>query len=252
VSPWVKRLLIANGLMFLMTVNNPNSFGFFGFRPVWIVAQPWSLFTYMFVHADTMHLLFNMLFLYFFGSRLEDRLGSKGFIKLYMYSGLGGAFLSFLTPTALIIGASGAVLGVMTAFVVLWPHEKILLFFVLPVPVRWLVAFQGLTAIWGSLGVIQNNTAHFAHLGGIAVGFLFMRFHMRNSAGEKFKKQAAGGPGGAGKVPNARVKQWMDISREGLHEINREELDRVLDKISALGAEALTVDERAFLERFST
>ena len=53
-------------------------------------------------------------------------------------------------------------------------------------------------------------------------------------------------------MPSGRVKQWMDISREGLHEINREELDRVLDKISAMGAEALTVDERAFLERFST
>jgi membrane associated rhomboid family serine protease len=236
----------------MMTVNNPNSFAFFGFRPVWVIAQPWSLFTYMFIHADTMHLLFNMMFLYFFGSKLEDRLGSKSFIKLYLFSGLGGAVLSFFTPTALVVGASGAVLGVMTAYAMFWPQDKILLFFVLPVPVRWLVVFQGLTAIWGGLGVIQNSTAHFAHLGGMAVGFLFMRYHSRNSPAEQFKRQSAGQAAGGGRVPGDRVKQWMDISREGLHEINREELDRVLDKISAMGAEALTMDERAFLERFST
>lgn len=250
-TPWVKRLLVTNGLVFLMTVGNDLAVMLFGFQPASIIIKPWSLLTYMFVHADMMHLLFNMLFLYFFGSRLEDRLGGKSFIKLYILSGLGGALLSFFTPYALVIGASGAVLGVMTAFVMLWPQEKILLFFVLPVPVRWLVVFQGLTAIWGGLGVIHNNTAHFAHLGGIAVGFLFMKYHLRNSAGEKFKRQALGASG-SGKIPGAMLKRWKEISREGLHEINREELDRVLDKISAMGAEALTVDERAFLERFST
>lgn len=251
-TPWVKRLLITNALAFLVTVNNPIAARVFGFYPAAVFIQPWSLVTYMFLHADTWHLLFNMLFLYFFGSRLEDRLGGASFLKLYLYSGLGGALLSFFSPGVLIIGASGAVLGVMTAFVMLWPHERILLFFVIPMPVRWLVIFQGLTAIWGGLGVIQNNTAHFAHLGGMVVGFLFMRLRSRNSQAEKFKRAAAGGQAATGPVSNANVNKWKNISRDGLHEINREELDRVLDKITRMGVEALTVDERAFLERFST
>ena len=113
-TPWVRRLLIANIVMFFITQVMPDLVRQLMFVPILIAYRPWTLFTYMFLHAGLMHLLFNMIGLYFFGPRLEQRLGGRQFLLLYVLSGITGALLSIpLTPRVAIVGASGAVFGVL-------------------------------------------------------------------------------------------------------------------------------------------
>ena len=117
----VRILLFANiGLFFLQ-----NTVGWVTsaliFVPQLIVVRPWTIITYMFLHAGMMHLLFNMLGLYFFGPRLEERLGSRSFLILYVLSGVSGALLSLIMgPSAAVLGASAAVFGVMLGFAWFW------------------------------------------------------------------------------------------------------------------------------------
>ncbi|MCH8981052.1 rhomboid family intramembrane serine protease, partial [candidate division KSB1 bacterium] len=117
----VKYLLIINIAVFVLQKISPQDFlvQWFGLSPQLAIFKfhIWQFFTYMFLHAGFMHLLFNMLGLFFFGPRLEVRLGSRSFLTLYFLSGLGGALLSVLfAPNAAIVGASGAVFGVFLGF----------------------------------------------------------------------------------------------------------------------------------------
>src|SRR5262245_53573073 len=122
-TPWVSRLIIANACMFILQYAlGPVFTDSLKFVPAFILLRPWTIITYMFLHGGPIHILFNMLMLYFFGSRVEHRLGSSRFLMLYLWSGIAGALLSLLFyPLSPIIGASGATYGVMLAFAYFWP-----------------------------------------------------------------------------------------------------------------------------------
>ena len=152
-TPWVGRLIIANAvvLLLLMTVfTSPALQESLRFAPGEALRRPWTFLTYMFVHAGLLHLLGNMLMLYIFGSAVEHRLGGRAFILYYLYCGIGAAVLSLalagLMPTAPIVGASGAVLGVGVAFALLWPDAELLVF-PLPMPVRARTFIMGLVGL---------------------------------------------------------------------------------------------------------
>jgi hypothetical protein len=125
----------------------------------------------MFVHGGFGHILFNMLSLFFFGRRVESRLGPRRFGILYFVSGIMGALVSvFFAPYAAIIGASGAVFGVMLAFAKFWPRDQILIWGILPVEARVMViAMTVMAVVFGFTGA-QSGVAHFAHLGGFVGG----------------------------------------------------------------------------------
>lgn len=253
-TPWVSRLLLTNVVVFLLTTSNPLLGRALGFAPAAVLHQPWLIYTvitYMFVHAGLWHIFFNMLGLFFFGPRLEMRLGGTGFLRLYFWSGFGGALLSVGQPNIMIIGASGAVFGVLLAYAMFWPTDQIYIWGVLPVQARWLVVFLTVMSLWQGLDGVQDNVAHFAHLGGFGAAFLYIKWRQRNSPAEKFKRQAYGMQPTPTPERPAMAEAWRNIKREGMHELNLEELDRILEKIASLGVEALTLDERAFLDRFS-
>ena len=107
-TPMVKRLLIANVVVFAVTLVVPRAFmhDWFAFQPQRIIYRPWGPFTYMFLHGDLMHLVGNMLFLFFFGPPIEGRWGEKEFLKFYVICGLGGVALSVLFMPSSIIGRS--------------------------------------------------------------------------------------------------------------------------------------------------
>ncbi|MBT8398673.1 MAG: rhomboid family intramembrane serine protease, partial [Gemmatimonadetes bacterium] len=139
-TPWVRRLLIANVVVFLLTSTGTVPGGLLALYPAAFLLQPWGVFTYMFVHANFMHILFNMIGLFFFGPRLELQLGGRSFLNLYLLSGLGGAAFSFLFARNYpVVGASGAVFGVLLGFAYFWPRERIYIWGILPVEARWLV-----------------------------------------------------------------------------------------------------------------
>ena len=246
-TPWVTRLIIANVAMFLISAAAPNVTSAFTLVPAFVLSRPWTLITYMFLHGGLMHILFNMLGLFFFGPRLEDRLGSKDFLWLYFISGLMGAVLSFVfTPYAAIIGASGAVFGVFLGFAYFWPQEKIYVWGIVPIEARWLVVIMTALALFGGFGGSMGGVAHFAHLGGFAGGFLYLKWLGGKSRVAQFQAKA-----GAIVSRDSDLKRWEKIRREDLHEVNRGELDRIRDKIKATGVTSLTLDDRMFLDRFS-
>ncbi len=250
-TPWVTRLLVANVAMFaLQGFLAPALLELLVFIPRLVIVRPWSIVTYMFLHGGLTHLLFNMLGLFFFGSRVEARLGERRFITLYLLSGITGALASLaFTPGAAVIGASAGVFGVMLAFAMFWPREKIYIWGILPVEARVLVLVTTALALYAGFGGRGGGVAHFAHLGGYLGAWIYLWWLGRNSAQRRFKARVNA-------VEPAAVKKAVGLSREslnlqGVHQLTRDEVDRILDKISAQGMQSLSVEELRFLSNFA-
>ena len=140
----------------------------------------WQLITYGFLHGDMAHLFFNMFALWMFGVPLEQRWGSQRF-SLYYFVCLVGAGLVQLAVAYLsgevypTVGASGAVFGLLLAFGMIYPNQKIMLLFIpVPIPAKWFVIGYGVIELLMGVGGIMPGVAHFAHLGGMAFGFALL------------------------------------------------------------------------------
>jgi membrane associated rhomboid family serine protease len=247
---WVGLIIIANIAAFVWRLQFPEQAAALTLVPVLILQQPWTVLTSMFLHADFGHILFNMLSLYFFGPRVEDRLGGRRFLVLYFASGLAGALVSVVaTPRAHLLGASAAIFGVLLAFARFWPRAQVLIWGIVPVEARTLIVIMTALSLLGGVGVARGNIAHFAHLGGFLGGWVVLRLYgIRGSAAgvRPIQTSRASPP-----PPPAAAERWKRISLDRLHPVNREEAERVLAKLEAVGAASLTVEERAFLDRIS-
>ena len=261
-TPWVRRLLVANLLVYLLQVTvfvDPRFVASFGFDPLGALARPWSLVTYMFLHAGVLHLAFNMLALFVFGPPVEERMGAGSFITYYLVCGLGGAALSIalaqIVRVDAMVGASGAIYGVMLAFAWAWPDQGIFIFpFPEPIPAKWLVTFAvGISLVLALLSP-NDGIAHLAHLGGIAAGFVYLKSaDWRLSQAERRLRRGA--EPGVLVHPAARIARGSDPvvpkPRRPAPDRTHAEVDRVLDKISASGMASLTPAERKFLTEMS-
>lgn len=247
-TPWVTRLLVANIGVFLAQV----SFGWLtaamAFVPRLALVRPWTIVTYMFVHGGITHLLFNMLGLYFFGSRVEERLGSRRFFILYLVSGITGALLSVVfSPNAAIIGASAGVFGVMLAFAMFWPRDQILIWGIIPVEARVLVMITTAMALWFGFSGGGGGVAHFAHLGGYAGAYAYLWWLERTRGDRAFRRKVTSAP----RAVEKRISgNWRNVKLDGVHDLTKEEVNRILDKISAQGIGSLTEQEKLFLSNF--
>jgi membrane associated rhomboid family serine protease len=264
---WVRRLLVANLLVFLIQKTllvDPRFLQAFGFVPLHALERPWTFVTYMFLHAGVLHLAFNMLMLFMFGPSVEERMGGRVFLFYYLLCGIGGAAFSFLLmqwmPVTLILGASGAILAVAVAFAWYWPAHPVFVFpLPEPVPAKWLVTFLvGLDLVLALVGA-SDGIAHLAHLGGVATGLLYLKGqdwrlsraerHMRGAAEPNVlvtptPRGSGGGRSRGGTAPRSKPRFEGDTRANA-------EIDRVLDKISATGVESLTPAERKFLAEIS-
>ena len=248
-TPWVSRIVFLNVAIYLAQQFVP---GFdqlcssFELIPYFIPMQPWTLVTYMFLHAGFGHLFFNMLSFYIFGPRLEAHLGGRSFVILYLLSGIAGGLLSLpFSPLARIVGASGAIMGVMYGFARYWPKERIMVWFTV-LEARWAVLlFIGLD-VFAGFGGGGGNIAHFAHLGGAAGGFAYLQLSDMFSRRKKFEAKII-----APRASRSDLSRWSRIPRDALHEVNREELDRIMKKIDDQGIGSVTPQERTFLDTFS-
>ena len=191
-TPAVKWLVIANVVAFLVSRLVPVVALDGGLIPRQVVHQfaVWQLVTYMFLHAGVSHILFNLLSLWMFGVELERTWGSRFFTRYYFICGIGAGVSQIIAgllpfgPLSVLydsqtIGASGAIYGVLLAYALLFPNRPILIYFIFPVPARILVAIMGgislLSAMEGGGGV-----AHVAHLGGLVVGYVYLKGGTRN------------------------------------------------------------------------
>ena len=253
-TTWVRRLLVANLLVFLVQNTlfvDSNFIKAFAFTPLAAWDQPWTFVTYMFLHAGILHLAFNMLVLFVFGSSVEERMGGRAFFLFYILCGIGGAAASFLLMQAMamtqILGASGAVLGVAVAFAWYWPDHPVFIFPLPdPIPAKWLVVFLvGVDLVLAVMGA-SDGTAHLAHLGGVAAALLYLKgqdWHATRGErrGRQFSEssvlvsQPPRVSRGSGMPPSTRAKSRGGASTDARANA---EIDRVLDKIIASGVEA--------------
>jgi membrane associated rhomboid family serine protease len=269
---WVRRLLVANLLVFLIQKTllvDPSFLTAFGFEPLYAWVRPWTFVTYMFLHVNMPHLVFNMLALFMFGPSVEDKMGGRMFLLFYLLCGLGGAALSFLlmqwVPVGLILGASGAILGVTVAFAWYWPDHQVFVFPLPdPIPAKWLVTFLvafDLVLAWaGALtrSGVSDGVAHLAHLGGVATALLYLKgeqwraTHREGRQGQMSESSVlVSQPPRANRHSGIPPSAQRTKARGDSDPRANAEIDRVLDKIIASGVESLTPAERKFLTEIS-
>ncbi|MFW6039608.1 MAG: rhomboid family intramembrane serine protease [Gemmatimonadota bacterium] len=256
-TPWVKRLLAANFAVWLVmalgVLPARLAHDLFGFSVGTVLTRPWSPVTYMFVHGGFMHVLFNMVGVFFFGPPLEREMGGTAFIRYYLICGVGAALTALLLVgligTPLVVGASGAVFGVMLAFAWKWPDAPIYIWGLLPVKAKWMVGMLGLMALWATMQAGRGGgVAHWAHLGGLVTGVVYLKYGAGLAArfrGARRRRRRRSGPGPVARDIGSGRRRGRP-ARDDLDEV-----DRILDKIREQGIDALSADEQAFLDEMS-
>ncbi|MCL7967358.1 MAG: rhomboid family intramembrane serine protease [marine benthic group bacterium] len=266
-TPWVKRLLAINfaiwALMAIGLVPWSAARDLLAFSADRVLVRPWTFVTYMFVHAGFGHLFFNMLALFFFGPPLERTWGSRDFIRYYLVCGVGGSVAALLlvnlVGVAPMVGASAAIFGILLAFALTWPDAPIYLWFLLPIKAKYFVGFLALMTLYSTIssGRAAGGTAHWAHLGGLVAGWLWLRFGNRigTSAGRAIGKarRARSGLKSVGKETKAgdAKRNQKRRSRSGASNDALDEVNRILDKIGERGMDSLTPAELDFLNEMS-
>lgn len=233
----------------------------FAFYPEWQTAlfQPWRAVTYMFLHGGAFHLIFNMLWLWWMGRAVEQSLGPRTFSVIFLGAGIGGALLDILFAQILginyVIGASGAVYGIMVAFAMMFPKMPIMLILLPPIQARYVVA--GLIALDVLLLGSSDGTARIVHLGGAGIGYLLVKYQRQGQdlsswvlpveqlwyqiKGMFTKKKS--------KPRNENMYSVSDV--EIIDETDQSELDEILEKISQKGYDGLTDAEKQKLFELS-
>jgi membrane associated rhomboid family serine protease len=274
--PVIKALLIANVAVFLFQFfigplrvgGVPLTYILFtwgALSPIGSNFYPWQLFTYMFLHDGVIHLFFNMFALWMFGMEIEHTWGSKKFLSFYLLCGIGAGLSNlfigplFATPGPT-VGASGAVYGILLAFALLFPNRPVFLFpLFYPIKAKYLVGLYILLEIFSGVSGTRDGVAHFAHLGGAAVGYVFLLFDRRkfpfegvfsrvkttwstlNSRREPFESVPRR------ETTDAKFTELDEERTKGEGEIAQERIDAILDKISVSGYQSLTEEEKRIL-----
>ena len=184
VTRTVKALIAANIAVFLLqTLSHLLGSHFidlyFGLVPVRVTREGmlWQFVTYMFLHGSIFHIFFNMLTLFMFGNDLERYWGTHRFLIYYLTTGIGAGVCSWLVAMnswAIVIGASGAIYGLLLAYGLTYPNRIVYLNFLLPLKVKWLVLIMGAMAFLSSISGSEPGVASIAHLSGMVVGYLFL------------------------------------------------------------------------------
>jgi membrane associated rhomboid family serine protease len=181
------KLIIINVVVFFLTSASRDILIYGSLIPALIIRDHyyWQFFTYMFFHSNITHLLFNMLGLFFFGSQVEKRIGSREFLLFYLLIGtLAGVFSYFVyiwsgNYVVILLGASGAVYGVLLAFAVFFPFARIFVFGVLPVQAPVLVVVYTIIEIFSQMTGASSGVAHLTHLAGFAFAYLYILIRMQ-------------------------------------------------------------------------
>jgi len=225
------------------------------------ITRPWTLFTYSFAHSipDIFHILFNMLALYWFGKLFVEYLGSDKLIALYVLGGLAGGLLYLLMFNTIpyfvnasgftgMVGASAAVYAIMVATATLLPDYTFFLLFLGPVRIKYIVLFYIVVSFLGSVG--PNAGGNIAHLGGALIGFVYMK---QLQAGVNWGGwitvtldwfRDLFGPKQHVKVTYRKETKASSTVGKSKSQISQDEIDAILDKISAGGYESLSKEEK--------
>ena len=230
--------------------------------------KPWTLITYCFTHEGFLHIIFNMLNLYWFGQLIREYLGNKKLVSLYFLGGLAGGILYLLfynllpyfenrAEIAVMIGASASVLAIITAAATLLPDYTFNLILLGPVRIKYIAAFLIVLSISGAVG--DNAGGNIAHIGGAIIGFIFIKQLQRgvdmgrpiHAIGDFFANLFSGRPKMKATFNSSAPGPKTNTKVNGNSRPDQSEIDVILDKISASGYESLTKEEKQKLFRAS-
>jgi membrane associated rhomboid family serine protease len=202
IPPGIKALLFINSLIFVLTQFTPSGIvHWLGLVPAAVVKGAiWQVFTYQFFHAGIGHILFNMLTLWMFGTAVETTWGMRRFLRYYLVCGTGAGvcvvLAAYLVSSPLermvtTIGASGAIFGVLLAFGVMFPNAPVWMFFLFRVPAKIAVIIFGAIELFGFTEG-GGPVSHVAHLGGLLVGFLYLRYSGLSASPYGYRSRSSG------------------------------------------------------------
>ncbi len=255
--PAIKNLLYANIVLFILTEFTPLSgmlYNQFSLSYYGVVEQfkIWQLVTYMFLHGGFWHIFLNMFVLWMFGTELEYEWGTNEFLKYYFITGIGGGVLNILIAGESTVGASAAVYGVMIAYALLHPNRLVYVYFLFPVKVKYVMGFLAAVTFFSTIGPSTSNIAHAAHLGGMLVGFIYLKFWKIHYAVKGFFQQSLKKGGSAsGKNMHYHPGGGAGGSEDEKIEYYRRKIDELLDKINRVGYMNLSDDEKKLLDEGS-
>jgi len=215
----------------------------FGLSPSTIWPMIWQPVTYMFIHGDILHVLINMFVLWMFGSEMESVWGRTEFLRYYFLTGIGSGLIwivfNLTQPFSVLIGASGAIYGILLAYGMMFPNRTVYLYFLVPIKVKWFVIFLGVIAFISSFNN-YSNISHVTHLSGMVIGFIYLRYYrrwkdMKFSIHKQFEEF---------RISRTTRKKQQQMKRQ-------QKVDSLLDKINERGYENLTKEEKDILYKAS-
>lgn len=240
----IKILVSINFLIFILqTISGQQLilYQLFGIVPrdTWSRFMVWQPFTYLFFHGGVWHVLINMFVLWMFGSELERYWGKQTFFKYYFLTGVGAGIVTILfniNSAVPVVGASGAIYGILLAYALMFPNRYVYIYFLLPIRVKYFVIFIGIMAFVSSFNPGYSNISHLTHLSGMAIGYLYLRSNLRWDLIRKF----------AARQKDDVKRRYKSKKHKKVEEL-RLEVDQILDKINEVGYDGLTKPEKSFL-----
>ena len=203
----------------------------------------WQPITYLFFHGGIWHVLINMFVLWMFGSELEKFWGKKEFLRFFFITGIGSGLITILfslSSTNPVVGASGAIYGVLLAYGLLFPNRLVYLYFLIPIKVKYLVILIGAIAFFSSLNPGNSNISHLTHLSGMVIGFIYLRSSINWNTINHFVIHR-----------KDEIKRHYEEKKNEQREALKLQVDAILDKINDVGYDNLSESEREFLFKAS-
>jgi membrane associated rhomboid family serine protease len=245
ISPGIKWLVIAcAGTYVLQLLIGTGMILFFGLVPQFLFRRfmVWQLATYLFLHGGIFHLLFNMFVLWMFGTEIERYWGTRNFLYYYFFTGIVAGFVTALVSYSVnmpIIGASGAIFGVLAAFGLLFPERIILIFFLFPMRAKHAVLLFAGIELLVLLSAGVHGLGSLAHLSGMAAGYLYLKHGdvLKNIWQAQRERQH--------RKSFAKTREREYRKKQFIQDI----VDPILDKISREGMDSLTEEEKKILKK---
>lgn len=184
------KILIANLVIFILTTFSESIFETLALVPNWAIGKGmvWQFFTFMYVHGSFLHIFFNMFVLLMFGPTIESQMGSKKYFIFYTICGIGSGLFHILingVGSVPLVGASGAIFGVVTAYGLLFPANIIYVYFI-PMPAILAIGLFAIIELFSGISGAQPGVANFGHLGGMILGFFLVKFFDFGKRREKY------------------------------------------------------------------
>ncbi len=240
----IKLIISINFLIFILQYFSgieDKLFPIFGIVPSRTFGELmlWQPFTYLFFHGGIWHVLINMFVLWMFGSELEKYWGKREFLRFFFVTGVGSGLVTVLfslSSSTPVVGASGAIYGVLLAYGLMFPNRLVYLYFLIPIKVKYLVILIGTIAFFSSLNPGYSNISHLTHLSGMIIGFVYFRSNLNWNTINHFVIHRKN-----------EIKRHYKDKKNEKREALKLKVDAVLDKINEKGYDSLSKSEREFL-----